>query len=228
MSEPGTDILVAQGVRKTYTLGRNRLEVLRGIELRVRRGEALVIVGASGAGKSTLLHLLGGLDAPSAGEVSLDGVSLFRLSNVARTRVRNEQIGFVFQAYHLLPELDALENVCVPAMLRGTDRSETRARGEELLRAVGLGERLEHRPAELSGGEQQRLAIARAMMNRPRLLLADEPTGNLDSKTGEGVLDLLWQLRADMGTTLVMVTHDEHVARRGEKVLKIADGVIME
>ncbi len=233
MSE-GADILVARGLQKTYTLGRTRLEVLRGIELRVRRSEALVIVGASGAGKSTLLHLLGGLDAPSDGEVSLDGVSLFGLSNVARTRLRNAQIGFVFQAYHLLPELDALENVCVPGMLARRSSGEgglglkgIAERGEELLRAVGLGERMEHRPAELSGGEQQRVAIARALMNRPRLVLADEPTGNLDSKTGEGVLDLLWRLREELGTTLVMVTHDEHVARRGERVLKIADGVIV-
>ncbi len=228
MSEAGADILVARGLRKIYTLGRTQLEVLRGIDLRVQRGEALVIAGASGAGKSTLLHLLGGLDAPSAGEVSLDGVSLFGLSNVTRTRLRNAQIGFVFQAYHLLPELDALENVCLPAMLGDGNSSVAQARGEELLRSVGLGERMEHRPAELSGGEQQRVAIARALMNRPRLVLADEPTGNLDSKTGEEVLDLLWQLRRELGTTLVMVTHDEHVARRGERVLKIADGVIME
>lgn len=225
------DILVARGLHKTYTLGRTQVAVLRGIDLRVRRGEALVIAGASGAGKSTLLHLLGGLDAPSAGEVSLDGVSLFGMASVGRTRLRNERIGFVFQAYHLLPELDALENVCVPALLRRggtTRRHEVVARGQELLRAVGLGDRLEHRPTELSGGEQQRVAIARALMNRPQLVLADEPTGNLDSRTGETVLDLLWRLREESGTTLVMVTHDEHVARRGERVLKIADGVILE
>jgi predicted ABC-type transport system involved in lysophospholipase L1 biosynthesis ATPase subunit len=227
MSDPGGDILVASGLRKTYTLGPRQIEVLRGIDVRVRRGEALVIVGASGAGKSTLLHLLGGLDAPSEGDVSLDGASLLAMSGAARTRVRNERIGFVFQAYNLLPELDALENVCLPALLQSRPRDPVAERGLELLRAVGLAERSEHRPAELSGGEQQRVAIARAMMNRPSVLLADEPTGNLDSKTGESILDLLWQMRMDSGTTLVMVTHDEHIARRGERVLEIADGKLL-
>jgi predicted ABC-type transport system involved in lysophospholipase L1 biosynthesis ATPase subunit len=228
MSETGRDdILVARGLRKAYTLGQRRLEVLQGIDLRVRRSEALVVAGASGAGKSTLLHLLGGLDAPSAGEVSLDGASLFEMSSAERTRLRNEKIGFVFQSYNLLPELDALENVCVPALLRRRSSSDVVERGLELLKAVGLEERLEHRPAELSGGEQQRVAIARALMNRPTVLLADEPTGNLDSKTGEAILDLLWRMRAESGTTLVMVTHDEHIAKRGERVLEIADGQII-
>ena len=221
------DILVARGLSKTYTLGRQRLEVLRGINLQVRRGEALVIVGASGAGKSTLLHLLGGLDSPEGGEVSFDGVSVFRLSGTERARMRNERIGFVFQSYNLLPELDALENVCLPALLGRGLRDAVQARGTELLRAVGLGERLEHRPSELSGGEQQRVAVARAMMNRPSLLLADEPTGNLDSKTGEAILELLWRLRAEIGTTLVMVTHDTHIARRGDRVMEIADGTVL-
>ena len=231
----GTDtILTAEGLSKTYTLGRQRLEVLRGINLQVRRGEALVIVGASGAGKSTLLHLLGGLDSPESGEVSLDGVSVFRLSGTERARMRNERVGFVFQSYNLLPELDALENVCLPALLArrslgegGLKRDAVQARGTELLRAVGLGERLEHRPSELSGGEQQRVAVARAMMNRPSLLLADEPTGNLDSKTGEAILELLWRLRSEIGTTLVMVTHDTHIARRGDRVMEIADGRVL-
>ena len=220
------DILIARGLSKTYTLGRQCLEVLRGINLQVRRGEALVIVGASGAGKTTLLHLLGGLDSPASGDVSLDGVSVFRLSGTERARMRNERVGFVFQSYNLLPELDALENVCLPALLARGKSDAVRARGTELLRAVGLGERLEHRPAELSGGEQQRVAVARAMMNRPALLLADEPTGNLDSKTGEAILELLWRLRAEMGTTLVMVTHDTHIARRGDRVMEIVDGAI--
>ncbi|HUI07877.1 MAG TPA: ABC transporter ATP-binding protein [Verrucomicrobiae bacterium] len=227
MSEAGGDILVARGLRKTYTLGARQIEVLRGIDVQVRRGEALVIVGASGAGKSTLLHLLGGLDAPSEGDVSLDGASLFMMSGAARTRLRNERIGFVFQSYNLLPELDALENVCLPALVQSRIRHDVAERGRELLRAVGLGERAEHRPAELSGGEQQRVAIARALMNRPDLVLADEPTGNLDSKTGEAILDLLWQLRESSGTTLVMVTHDQHIARRGERVLEIADGRLL-
>lgn len=223
-----TDILIARGLRKTYPLGRNRLEVLRGIDLHVRRGEALVVVGASGAGKSTLLHLLGGLDTPSAGEVSLDGVSFFERPAAERTRIRNEQFGFVFQSYHLLPELDALENVCLPGLLRREPAGELAARGRELLVQVGLGERLDHKPNELSGGEQQRVAIARALVNRPRLILADEPTGNLDSRTGEGILDLVWSLREAVGATLVLVTHDEHVARRGDRVLTIADGKLLE
>ena len=227
MSEISGDILVASGLRKNYTLGSQELEVLRGIDVRVRRGEALVIVGASGAGKSTLLHLLGGLDAPSAGDVSLDGASLFAMSSAARTKLRNERLGFVFQSYNLLPELDALENVCMPALLQPRARGGVVERGAELLKAVGLGERMGHRPAELSGGEQQRVAVARALMNRPSLVLADEPTGNLDSKTGEAILDLLWRLREESGTTLVMVTHDEHVATRGERVLEIADGRIL-
>jgi len=227
MSEVGQDILVASGLYKSYSLGSQELEVLRGIDVRVRRGESLVIVGASGAGKSTLLHLLGGLDAPSAGDVSLDGVSLFAMSKAARTKLRNERIGFVFQSYNLLPELDALENVCLPALLQPRARDGVAERGMELLKAVGLGARMEHRPAELSGGEQQRVAVARALMNRPGLVLADEPTGNLDSKTGESILDLLWRLREELGTTLVMVTHDQHVATRGERVLEIADGRIL-
>ncbi len=228
MSDDGEDILVATGLRKNYTLGSQEVEVLRGIDVRVRRGEALVIVGASGAGKSTLLHLLGGLDAPSAGDVSLDGASLFGMSSASRTKLRNERLGFVFQSYNLLPELDALENVCLPALLQSRARDGMAERGTELLKAVGLGSRMEHRPAELSGGEQQRVAIARALMNRPSLVLADEPTGNLDSKTGESILDLLWRLREDSGTTLVMVTHDQHIATRGERVLEIADGRILE
>jgi predicted ABC-type transport system involved in lysophospholipase L1 biosynthesis ATPase subunit len=221
------DILVARGVRKTYSLGSARLEVVRGVNLTVRRGEALVIVGASGAGKSTLLHLLGGLDEPSAGEVFLNEISVYGLSNSDRTRLRNERIGFVFQSFNLLPELDALENVSLPLLVRGGRRAGVRERATQLLQAVGLGERLGHRPSELSGGEQQRVAIARAMMNKPELLLADEPTGNLDSKTGETILELLWKLRAETGATLVLVTHDQHIARRGDRVLEIADGTIV-
>ena len=225
-------------------MGKRNVEVLQGIELTVARGEVVVIVGASGAGKSTLLHLLGGLDTPTAGDVLFDGVSLQGMSAGDCARLRNERIGFVFQSYNLLPELDALENVCLPALIRvgtpfrarfATGRSrlgrrsyvtadEIAERGRQLLAAVGLGERSEHRPAELSGGEQQRVAIARALINRPRLLLADEPTGNLDSKTGESILDLLWQLRAESGTTMIMVTHDEHIAKRGERVREIRDG----
>jgi len=217
MSEP---ILSARDLRKVYRLGKHKVEVLKGVNLDVKAGEVLVIVGASGAGKSTLLHLLGGLDKPTDGDVLFEGTPLSALN---RTRWRNERVGFVFQSYNLLPELDALENVCVPAMVAGRREGE---RGRELLKAVGLGDRLEHRPAELSGGEQQRVAIARALMNKPTLLLADEPTGNLDDKTSESILDLLWKMRAETGATLVMVTHDQHVAKRGERVLEIVDGKI--
>ncbi|MCS7048215.1 MAG: ABC transporter ATP-binding protein [Verrucomicrobiae bacterium] len=225
MSEP---LLRAVGVRRSFRLGQHDLEVLRGIDLEVHAGEALVIVGASGAGKSTLLHLLGGLDVPTSGEIWFEGRSLRAMTGAERSRWRNRYVGFVFQSYHLLPELTALENVCVPAWVSG-DHAGSRMweRAAELLRVVGLGERLEHRPTELSGGEQQRVALARALMNEPRLLLADEPTGNLDSKTGGMVLDLIWRLRAQFGTTLVMVTHDEHVAQRGDRVLTIADGRIL-
>ncbi|MBM3859973.1 MAG: ABC transporter ATP-binding protein [Verrucomicrobia bacterium] len=219
-------ILAARDLHKTYTMGRRAVEVLQGISLDVQRGEVLVIVGASGAGKSTLLHLLGGLDAPTAGEVMLDGLPLFQKSAAERTRLRNERIGFVFQSYNLLPELDALENVCLPGLLGARRTDNLTERGTELLQAVGLGDRLEHRPAELSGGEQQRVAIARALVNRPDLLLADEPTGNLDSKTSESILDLLWRLRSAHNSTMIMVTHDEHIAKRGERVLEIQDGKI--
>lgn len=220
-----TEFLVASGLHKAYRIGPREVPVLRGVDLAVRRGEVLVIVGASGAGKSTLLHLLGGLDAPTAGDVRLEGVSLFGMSASQRTRVRNERIGFVFQSYNLLPELDALENVCLPGLLGpASTRANLQERGSALLQAVGLGDRLEHRPAELSGGEQQRVAIARALINRPSLLLADEPTGNLDSRTGDAILDLLWQLHREHQTTMVMVTHDQHIAKRGERVLEIVDG----
>ena len=215
-------ILAARQLHKTYRIGRREVEVLKGLDLEITRGEVVVIVGASGAGKSTLLHLLGGLDRPTDGTILFDGIPLDKLD---RTRWRNERVGFVFQSYNLLPELDALENVCVPAMVAGRSAA---ARGRELLAAVGLGDRWEHRPAELSGGEQQRVALARALMNRPSLLLADEPTGNLDDKTSESILDLLWKMRADTGATLVMVTHDQHVAKRGERILEIAGGRIRQ
>lgn len=216
-----SEIIAARQLRKTYRLNNHEVEVLKGLDFSVQSGEVVVITGASGAGKSTLLHLLGGLDKPTGGEVLFEGKNLQQMN---RTGWRNQRVGFVFQSYNLLPELDALENVCVPALVAG--RRET-TRGRELLCAVGLGERLEHRPAELSGGEQQRVAIARALMNKPSLILADEPTGNLDAKTSDSILDLLWQMRAETGATLVMVTHNEHVAKRGERVLEIADGKIL-
>lgn len=218
-------LLEAQGLCKGYTLHGRRLEILAGADFSAAAGETVAIIGRSGAGKSTLMHVLGGLDRPSAGEVRLGGVSLYDLSARRRTRLRAERIGFVFQAYHLLPEMDIVENVMLPAMARGRLSGRAmRARAEALLARVGLGERLRHRPQELSGGEQQRAAIARALMNEPALILADEPTGNLDAKTGEVVLEALFELVREQQVLLVMVTHNPETAARCGRVLTLAEG----
>jgi ABC-type lipoprotein export system ATPase subunit len=209
-------------------MGRRTLEVLRGVDLEVLRGDFLALRGASGAGKSTLLHLFGGLDVPNSGEIWFAGENLARLPESAQTRLRNLKIGFIFQAYHLLSELDALENVCLPARMARTPAVTVEARGRELLARVGLKERVEHRPYELSGGEQQRVAIARAMINSPELILADEPTGNLDSHTGDEIIELLCALRAEKQTTLIIATHDAKVATRAPKVVELIDGQIVE
>jgi lipoprotein-releasing system ATP-binding protein len=224
---PAELILEGRNLHKRYELGARSLEVLRGVSLEVRKGDFLALRGASGAGKSTLLHLLGGLDLPNAGEVWFSGKNLAKLSNGALSQWRNLKVGLVFQAYHLLPELDALENVCLPARMLRTSASAAEARGRELLARVGLKDRVEHRPLELSGGEQQRVAIARALINSPELILADEPTGNLDSHTGEEIMDLLCSLRAEKQTTLVIATHDAHVAARAPRVIELADGQIL-
>jgi lipoprotein-releasing system ATP-binding protein len=221
-------LLEALDVHKSFMLGRRTLEVLRGVALRVQRGEFIALRGASGSGKTTLLHLLGGLDTPNAGQVRFGGVSLAAMSRAALSRWRSRKIGFVFQAYHLLPELDALENVCLPARLARRPAAEAEERGRELLRGVGLADRLEHKPPELSGGEQQRVAIARAMINAPELILADEPTGNLDSHTGEEIIELLCALRVEMSVTLIIATHDARVAARAPKILELVDGIIPE
>src|SRR6266480_3394581 len=206
------DALVnARDVAKTCSLGKRAPELLRHLNLTVTRGGFLSVRGASGAGKSTLMHLLGGLDAPTAGEVWFEGRNLAAMPGLELSRFRNRKIGFVFQAYHLLPELTALENVCLPARMARMNASQAAARGRELLKRVGLGERLEHRPYELSGGEQQRVAIARALVNEPELILADEPTGNLDSHTGEEIIELLCALRAERQTTLIIATHGAQV-----------------
>jgi predicted ABC-type transport system involved in lysophospholipase L1 biosynthesis ATPase subunit len=223
MAEP---LLSARGVSKTYELGRRSLKVLRGLNLTVERGEFLALRGASGAGKSTLLHLLGGLDTPNAGEIWFAGQNLASLSNGELARFRRTRVGFVFQSYHLLPELSALENVCLPARVARTAAGDAEQRGRDLLGRVGLAERVEHRPYELSGGEQQRVAIARALINAPELLLADEPTGNLDSHTGGEIIDLLCSLRAESQTTLVIATHDAKIAARAPKVVELVDGQI--
>jgi len=223
MSEP---LLRARALTKTYTMGKRSLEVLRGVELEVARGEFLALRGASGAGKSTLLHLIGGLDLPNAGEILFAGQNLVTFSERKLTEFRNRRVGFIFQAYHLLPELDALENVCLPARMARVPSTQAAARGRELLACVGLKDRLEHKPSELSGGEQQRVAIARALINEPELILADEPTGNLDSKTGGEIIELLKNLRGEKNTTLVIATHDAKVAANAERVIELVDGRI--
>jgi lipoprotein-releasing system ATP-binding protein len=217
-------MVTARGLRKSYLMGKRTLDVLRGIDLTVARGEFLALRGASGAGKSTLLHLLGGLDLPNEGEISFDGINLRALSSSALAQWRNRRVGFIFQAYHLLPELSALENVALPARVARTAPDEASGRAAALLKRVGLAERLEHRPYELSGGEQQRVAIARALVNEPDLILADEPTGNLDSHTGADIIQLLQDLREERQATLIMATHDAQIAARARRVIELADG----
>jgi ABC-type lipoprotein export system ATPase subunit len=223
---PPGPILDARDVRKSYLMGGRPLEVLRDIQLTVGRGEFLALRGASGAGKSTLLHLLGGLDLPGGGEIIFDGSNLRSLSSRALARLRNRRVGFVFQAYHLLPELSALENVALPARMARTPAGEAAARGRDLLERVGLGARMQHRPCELSGGEQQRVAIARALINEPDLILADEPTGNLDSHTGQEIIQLLCALRQERRATLIMATHDAKIAARAPRVAELTDGTL--
>ena len=219
-------LLSARAVHKSYVVGKRTLTVLRDVNLTVPRGGFLALRGASGAGKSTLLHLLGGLDLPNSGEIWFDGQNLAKLSNLELARFRNTKVGFVFQAYHLLPELDALENVCLPARLARTPCATTVQRGRELLKRVGLEQRMEHRPYELSGGEQQRVAIARALINEPELILADEPTGNLDSHTGEEIIALLCALRAERQATLIIATHAASVAARAPLAMDLVDGQV--
>jgi lipoprotein-releasing system ATP-binding protein len=227
-------LLAARGVTKSFAVGGRAIEVLHGVDLELRRGELLGLVGASGAGKSTLLHILGLLDPPSAGRIVLEDRDAWQLGTLERARLRNEKIGFVFQFYHLLPELDAVENVVLPALIGRSGwrwrrtMKELRPRAEETLVRFGLRERLRHRPSQLSGGEQQRVAIARAMFLDPALVIADEPTGNLDSATGERVLDLLIQEQRERGLALLLVTHDEKVARRCGRVVAMEDGRIRE
>ena len=196
------------------------------MDVALQRGDFLALRGASGAGKSTLLHLLGALDSPSQGEIRLAGRNLATLGSRELARLRNEEVGFIFQSYYLLPELDALENVCLPARMARTPAAAAEARGRELLARVGLAERVDHKPYELSGGEQQRVAIARALINEPDLILADEPTGNLDSHSGEQIIELLCALRSEKQTTLIMATHDARLAARAPRVVELVDGLI--
>jgi ABC-type lipoprotein export system ATPase subunit len=219
-------ILTARNLRKEYTMGRRSVQVLCGVSLEVQRGEFVALRGSSGAGKSTLLHLIGGLDKPDAGEMTVIGEDLMRLSPARLARFRIEKIGFIFQAYHLLPEFDALENVCIPGRIARHNAATVQKRARELLDRVGLIARLDHRPYELSGGEQQRVAIARALINEPEIIIADEPTGNLDSHTGQDILDLLCEIRTERKTTLLIATHDSKVAERAPRVVQLVDGQI--
>jgi len=225
MNRQATSVLAARGIGKTVKSGDRDLVILRDIDLAVMPGEAVAVVGASGSGKSTLLALLAGLDTPTAGSVLLDGADLFALDEDARAVLRGRTVGFVFQSFQLLPSLTALENVMLPLELAGRDDAEAQAR--EILARVGLGERLQHYPKHLSGGEQQRVALVRAFVVRPKLLLADEPTGSLDAESGEAVIALLFELNRASGTTLVLVTHDEQLARRCQRVVRLAAGRIV-
>jgi ABC-type lipoprotein export system ATPase subunit len=226
MSEPGQTLIEARQVTKSYLLGRRSLQVLRGVDLQVNRGEFLAMRGASGAGKSTLLHLLGGLDVVNSGEVFLNGVSFSRMSRGELSRLRNRRVGFIFQSYLLLPELDALENVCLPARMGRVGAKQCEVRARALLERVGLKDRVDHKPYELSGGEQQRVAIARALINEPDVILADEPTGNLDSHTGQSIIDLLCEIQQERQATLIIATHDAALATRAPRVIELVDGCI--
>ena len=223
MNEP---LVIARDLRKSYKMGRRDVDVLQGVSIEVTRGEFVALRGASGAGKSTLLHLIGGLDTADSGEITVAGQPFHRMSGGQLARFRTEKIGFIFQAYHLMPEFDALENVCIPGRIARHPVEAVRKRAAELLKRVGLGQRLDHRPRELSGGEQQRVAIARALVNEPEVIIADEPTGNLDSHTGGEILDLLSEIRAERSTTLLIATHDAKVAERAPRVVQLIDGQI--
>jgi len=224
MTQSPKTILQARGIGKTVRSGSGELVILREIDLDVTAGDAVAVVGASGSGKSTLLAILAGLDTPTVGTVDVDGADLFKLDEDARAELRGRLVGFVFQSFHLLPSLNALENVMLPLELAGREDAETAARA--ILSRVGLAERLSHYPKHLSGGEQQRVALARAFSVRPKLLFADEPTGSLDAAAGADVTDLIFELNRSFGTTLVMVTHDEHLARRCGRIIRLVAGRI--
>lgn len=220
-------IIESKQLSKTYSEGPNQVEVLSGIDLSVAAAERIAIVGASGSGKSTLLHLLGGLDLPSTGEVWVEGQQMSKLSDAARGVLRNQHLGFVYQFHHLLPEFTAVENVAMPLLIRGVDKSDAYQQASELLTRIGLGHRLEHRPTELSGGERQRAAIARALVTKPKCVLADEPTGNLDHRTANTVFEMILELNQQNDTALIMVTHDLELAAKMDKTYRIEDGKLL-
>ncbi len=214
-------------LHKSFSLGGMDIHVLNGIRTEIQRGELVAIVGASGAGKSTLLHIMGTLDHPTSGTVLFDGQDLFKMTDREQSEFRNKKIGFVFQFHHLLPEFTALENVCMPAMIQGRTGNEVRQAAERLLNEVGLGHRMSHKPGELSGGEQQRVAVARALIQNPDLVLADEPTGNLDSHTGDAIFGLMRQINRTHGTTFVIVTHNEKLSAQATRIIRMEDGQII-
>lgn len=225
---PATPILRLDGVHLSYRQGGRELHVLRGASAEARRGESIALLGPSGAGKSSLLHVIGLLEQPRAGEVVIDGTACAALNDAARTRLRRATLGFVYQFHHLLPEFSALENVMLPQLIRGAERTAAARRAEELLRSLGLEDRCDHRPPQLSGGEQQRVALARAVANHPKLLLADEPTGNLDPETAERVFQELMELVRKEGVTVVVATHNLDLARRMDRVWRLREGQIVE
>ena len=227
MNNPQTQPLVqVLDVHKSFPMGGQQVTALRGVSFDIGRGEFLAIVGASGAGKSTLLQILGTLDHPTGGRVLFDGRDVFGLPEDEQADFRNKQIGFVFQFHHLLPEFTALENVCLPALIQNRPRADIEAEAASLLKDVGLEHRLQHKPGELSGGEQQRVAVARALMQRPALVLADEPTGNLDTHTGEALFSLLRTLNRERGTTFVIVTHNDKLSSQADRIVRMEDGTI--
>ena len=228
-AESGEPMLVAKNVQKIYTHFENKIHVLNGIDLKISAGEVVAILGPSGAGKATLLRVLGGLDAPNSGSVVFEEQELYKLKEAKLARIRNENIGFIFQFYHLLPDFTALENVLLPALVKGDvgHNDALEAKALDLLGQVGLKNRQSHKPNQLSGGEQQRVAIARALVNDPRIIFCDEPTGNLDSQTGEQILDLLLKINRENKQTLVIVTHDERIAKHAKRVVHMQDGKII-
>ncbi len=221
-------VLRASRIAKTYEEGGLHTDVLSDVSFALKRGETLAIVGASGSGKSTLLHILGGLDTLTKGEVEVEGQVLSKLSDAERGRVRNRSLGFIYQFHHLLPEFTALENVCMPLLIRGMAISEAQKRATDLLQRVGLGKRMEHKPAELSGGERQRCAVARALVTRPACVLGDEPTGNLDEGNANHVYELMLELNREIGTSFILVTHDSRLAARMDRTLELHNGVLSE